>query len=104
MNVGSAAWFALLAALAGGATFAADADGDAPAPADAAAQQAEPEEASDRGAASEQTEPPPTAAPQPAAEPEPALDAAADAAHSPEVFVPTEDISEDLSVRFPVDI
>ena len=104
MSMGSVAWLALLAALAGAAAFAADAkdEGDAPAPVDAATQ-AGPEEAGDRARASEQAEPPPAEAPQPTG-PEPAPATAADAADSPEVFVPTEDISEDLSVRFPVDI
>lgn len=48
-----------------------------------------------------------TAAPEPAATPEPVTTpapASTAAAKSPDTFTPSEEISEDLSVSFPVDI
>lgn len=87
-------WLFLLVALGGAAAQAQD---EAPTLGTGAAERAEPEEAVDQGAVTGQREPAPAAEATPAQPPP-------EAKPSPEVFVPTEDISEDLSVRFPVDI
>lgn len=88
-------WLLLLIALGG---VAAQAQDEAPTPSGAGAtERTEPEEAVDRGAATGQEERAPAAEATPAQPPP-------EAKPSLEVFVPTEDISEDLSVRFPVDI
>ncbi len=86
-------WLLSLVALGGAAAQAQD---EAPTLGEAAERTA-PEEGADQGAATGQREGAP-AAEATSAQPAP------DAKPSPEVFVPTEDISEDLSVRFPVDI
>lgn len=89
-------WLLLLIAL--GSVAAAQAQDEAPTPSGTgAAERTEPEEAVDQGAATGQEERAPAAEATPAQPPP-------EAKPSLEVFVPTEDISEDLSVRFPVDI
>lgn len=87
-------WLFLLVALGGAAAQAQD---EAPTSGAGPAERTAPEEGADQGVATGQRERAPAAeatSAQPAPEEKP----------SPEVFVPTEDISEDLSVRFPVDI
>ena len=87
-------WLLLLIALGG---VAAQAQDEAPTPSGAGAtERTEPEEAVDQGVATGREARAPAAEATPAQPPE--------AKPSLEVFVPTEDISEDLSVRFPVDI
>ena len=95
--MGGVAWLLLLVALCGVAAQAQD-----EAPSDAgAAERTEARKAADQDATTEKGKQAP-AAEAPPAQPSEAAQSAAKP--SPEVFVPTEDISEDLSVRFPVDI
>ena len=91
-------WLLLLVALGGAAAQAQD---EAPTSGTGAAERTAPEEGADQGVAPGQDERVP-ATKAPPVQPRP--DSSPDAMPSPEVFVPTEDISEDLSVRFPVDI
>lgn len=94
--MGGVAWLLLLVALGGVAAHAQD-----EAPSDAgAAERTEPKVAANQRT-NEQGERVPAGEAPPA---QPAKMESPEAKPSPEVFVPTEDISEDLSVRFPVDI
>jgi len=81
------AWILVWSLLAGPATAA-----------DAAGESGDAAPASNTAAASEAVEP----AVQPSDDEEPPP--ANDGAPSPDVFVPSEEISEDLSIAFPVDI
>ena len=97
--------FLLLLALAGPATVAV-AEGEAP-DGETATNTGDEKQAAPPDETSPTTLPPKTAPPTPAthATSAPRATPAPRAkAPSPEVFVPSEDISEDLSVRFPVDI
>ena len=95
--MGGVAWLLLLVALGGAAAEAQD-----EAPSDAgAAERTEPQETAAQDATTDKGEQAPVAEAPPA---QPVEAAPSEAKPSPEVFVPTEDISEDLSVRFPVDI
>ena len=95
--MGGVAWLLLLVALGG---VAAQAQEEAPSDA-GAAERTEARNTVDQDATAEKGKQVPAAEAPPA---QPSEAAKSAAKPSPEVFVPTEDISEDLSVRFPVDI